>query len=139
MHLDFHLLDLRTRQPRDHLLRHCFSQVLIIHCVVQHAIHGRKFFILNTVMCPWDVRTCFLLKIVSRILHNVGNCEQRSQNRHNVPQDNTKNYQCTYVCTYCSPRRTVQGKPTAARMDSLNRMNPVDDNNKLKTVNLTSS
>ena len=38
---------------------------------------------------------------------------------------------------------TVQGNLAAAAqmdsMDSLNRLNPVDDNNKLETVNLTSS
>ena len=45
-----------------------------------------------------------------------------------------------YLRTYLlQPKETVQGKTAAALKDSLNRLNPVDDNNKLETVNLTSS
>jgi len=40
-----------------------------------------------------------------------------------------------YLCTYLlQPKETVQGKTAAALKDSLNRLNTVDDNNKLETV-----
>ena len=68
---------------------------------------------------------------------------EQLQGRHNVSQNAVTKLIQTYLRLYLLHLKSiVQENLTATRMDSrdsLNRLNPVDDNNKLEQVNLTSS
>ena len=70
----------------------------------------------------------------------VGNSE-RPQGRHNVPQnnasdasDNTSKISRVPMHVPIAAKRNSTRKTAAAVKDSLNRLNPVDNNNKLETV-----